>query len=69
VTGIPITPYQNYVIIIIHVTKRYTSLTVYHKITDMETIRNFKTENPRQLIIEGDNISWVVLENSVRTAQ
>jgi len=45
VTGIHITPYQNYVIIIIRVTERCTSLTVYIKISDMEAIRNF--ENTR----------------------
>ena len=61
-TGIHIIPYQNYAIIIIRVTERYTSLTVYIKISDMEAIRNFETENPRQLTIEGDNFSGLYLK-------
>ena len=61
-TSIHITPYQNYAIIIIQVTERYTSLTVYIKISDTEAIRNFGTEHPRQLTIEGDNFPGLYLK-------
>jgi len=62
VSGIHITPYQNYVIIITQVTERYTSLTVYIKISDMEAIRHFEAEHPRQLTTEGDNFPGLYLK-------
>jgi hypothetical protein len=62
VTGIHITPYQDYSIIIIQVTERYTSLTVYIKISDMAAIRNFETERPRQLTTDGDNFPGLYLK-------
>jgi len=62
VAGIHVTPYQNYAIIVIQVTERCTSLTVYTKISNMEAIRNFETEHPRQLATEGDKFPGLYLK-------
>ena len=61
-TGIHIRPCQNYAIIIIQVTERYTSLTVYIKISVVEAIRHFEEKHLRPLNFEYDDFPGLYLK-------